>query len=44
MFKRILGVKNVHQTEIAYVKNKNVESNVQKLNRIKREREYPQNI
>ena len=32
----------MHKIEIAYASKKNVESNIQKLYRIKREREHPQ--
>ena len=34
----------MHTIKIAYVSKKNVESNIQKLYRIKQAREYPQNI
>ena len=44
MFERILGVRNMHPIEIAELSKKNVESKIQKLNRIKQEQEYPQNI
>ena len=44
MFERNLGVQNMHPIEIAYTSKKNVESNKQKLNCIKQEREHPQNI
>ena len=42
MFKIILGLKNMHPIEIDYVSKKNVESNIQKINWIKRERKHPQ--
>ena len=43
MFEIIIGVQNMHPIEIAYVNKKHVESNIQKLNRIKRELEHTQN-
>ena len=42
MCKRALGFYNTHKIEMAYVSKRNVESNIEKLNRIKRERKYPQ--
>ena len=42
MFETILGVQNIHPKEIAYVSKKNDESNKQKLNWIKQEREHSQ--
>ena len=44
VFKQTLGVHNRHPLEISYVSKKNVESNIQKLNRIEHKRKYPQNI
>ena len=41
MFKGILGVKNMHPIEIDYVSKKNVESNIEKIDRIERERKHP---
>ena len=42
MYERNLGVQNMHQIEIAYLSENKVESNIHKLNRIKRERKHPQ--
>ena len=36
-------MQNMHPLEIFYVSKKNDESNIQKLNKIKQEREHPQN-
>ena len=44
MFEGILGVQNMHPIEIACVSKKSFKANMQKLNRIKREREHPQTI
>ena len=42
MFEIIIAIQNMHLMDISYMSNKNVESNMQKLNWIKQEREHPQ--